>query len=175
MSLLRLLLDWGRKFATRPSKRESKSKIDIIKIGQKESCWTVEIMVTQELIPRKEKLFVSCWLLWSIKNVAKVGPLNIYHPTTKLHINCSPLLVTKNLDGDILATKSGTGDGLVSRRPNSWKLLIFSKKGIFVSWNSGYLDFWIRWPYLGNKKSYWRSAGGKITSFIRAFQILQNN
>ena len=70
---------------------------------------------------------------------------------------CSPLLVTKNLDGDISATKTGTGDGLVSRQPYFLRLLI--------SWNSRFLDFWIWWPYLGNKKSYCRSAGGKMTWF----------
>ena len=169
-------------------------------------------MATQELIPRKEKLFVSCWLLWSFKKGAKVGPKNIctqncakiqltvqcariinprkmiisftcedgviqgckshtyshtctyihtntplllsqlqsvgpvpnYHSTTKLHISCPPLLVTKNLYGNISATKSGTGDGLVSRRREFFKAFnIFKRKGNFVSWNSGFLDFWI--------------------------------
>ena len=45
------------------------------------------------------------------------------------------------LDGDILATKRGSGDGLVSRQPDFLRLLILSKKEIFVSWNSGFPGF----------------------------------
>ena len=36
------------------------------------------------------------------------------------------------------------------------------------------LDFWIRFPYLGNEKSYWKSADGKMTGILRAFQIFQS-
>ena len=45
-------------------------------------------------------------------------------------------------------------------------------------WISGFLDFRIFFYfrlYLGNKKSYQKSAGGKTTRFLRAFGIFQKN
>ena len=52
---------------------------------------------------------------------------------------------------------------------------IFQKYEIMDFWNSGFLDFWILWIfmdfrlYLGNEKSYWKSAGVKTTGFSRLF------
>ena len=34
-------------------------------------------------------------------------------------------------------------------------------------WISGFLYFFYFWPYLGNEKSYWRSAGIKTTGFFK--------
>ena len=51
----------------------------------------------------------------------------------------------------------------------------FQKKIEFLDlWICGFLYFCIFsdfWPYLGNEKSYRRSAGVKTTGFSRAFQI----
>ena len=69
--------------------------------------------------------------------------------------SCS-VLTPKNPDGNISGTKRVTGDQLVSKRPNFQRLFRSPKKIL--------LDFWISvfildlWPYLGNKKSYRRSA-----------------
>ena len=46
-----------------------------------------------------------------------------------------------------------------------------AKKKIIDFW---ILDFWTS-EYLGNKKSYRQSAGGKITRTLRAFRILKTN
>ena len=75
---------------------------------------------------------------------------------------------------DVSATKRATGDPLVSKRPDFQGLFGFSKKILF--WISGFLDFWIFLDfrlYLGNGKSYWRSAGVKTTGFSRAFGIFK--
>ena len=35
-----------------------------------------------------------------------------------------------------------------------------------------FLDFWIRWRYFENEKSYRSSAGAKMVGIMRAFQIV---
>ena len=55
--------------------------------------------------------------------------------------------------GDISDIKRTTRDPLVAKWPNFPELF----------------DFWIRWRYLGNEKSYRRFAGGKMTGISRAF------
>ena len=71
--------------------------------------------------------------------------------------SCS-VLVTKDLDGHISGTKRPTGDLLVSKRLDFLGLFRFSKIE-FLEFCI-FLDFW---PYLGNEKSYRRSAGAKTT------------
>ena len=47
---------------------------------------------------------------------------------------------------------------------NLVKLLIWDEMGCGIE----FLVFWIQWLYIRNEKSYERSAGGKITKFLRA-------
>ena len=63
----------------------------------------------------------------------------------------------------ISETKRATGDPQVSKQPDFLGLFRFPKKIIFgFLYFCTFLDFW---PYLRNKKSYWRSAGVKRAGF----------
>ena len=58
------------------------------------------------------------------------------------------------------------------------KNMKFWISGFLDFWISGFLDFWIFLDfrlYLGNEKSYQKSAGVKTTRFLRAFWIFQKN
>jgi len=100
-------------------------------------------------------------------------------PRNALFVRSYPTIFTPSNAHDISATKRATGDPLVSKRPDFRGLFGFSKKyEILDFWISGFLDFWIFLDfrlYLGNEKSYQKSAGVKTTRFLRAFWIFQKN
>ena len=106
---------------------------------------------------------------------------------------------SKNLDGEISATKSGTESPLVTKQPNFWGLFRFSKKWSFwfrisgfvdplaIPWKrkelpeirwwqkDGFLDFFLSdfWRYIGNEESLRRPSGVKTIVYFRAFKMFK--
>ena len=80
---------------------------------------------------------------------------------------------TSLISTDYSGTKRATGDPQVSKRPDFQRFFRFPKRlNCLISVFLYFLDFCL---YLGNEKSYWRSAGVKTTWFSRAFQISKEN
>ena len=83
--------------------------------------------------------------------------LILHQPTRMPNSSCSCCSVTKNLASHISGTKRATGDPRVPKQPEFWWLFRFPEKMIFeFQFFCNFGDFF---PYLGNKKSYQRSAG----------------
>ena len=151
-------------------------------------------MVTQELIPRKEKLFVSCWLLWSFKKGAKVGPKNICTQNCakiQLTVQCARIINPRKMiisftceDGVIQGCKSHTYShthiqthkhtppAIIAAISGSRTKLPFNNKITHFLSSSSRDKKSVR-QYIGNEKWYWRWAGVKTTIFLKAFDIME--